>query len=302
MAPTSHTKRKSEDEARRPKKKPRIKRQTDYHSSEDEEAEADEDIYLHLQPTRTGANTVTPKSILKTRLQKPKPDPAEAEPTSGEEDVELDEVDRNTALNVVADDEEQEASDAEQDSDAESDSEPAESEDGVSITSSAATKAKKKRNDPDAFATSISKILSTKLTQPKRLDPILSRSKETAATTQRVADAKLDHKARAVLRAEKKQALEKGRVKDVLALERPNVDTGALLEQEKRLKKTAQRGVVRLFNAVRAAQVKAAEGMKQARDEGVVGMQKREETINEMSKQGFLDMISLGGKKVGAGA
>ncbi|KAI7709467.1 hypothetical protein KC353_g10333, partial [Hortaea werneckii] len=79
--------------------------------------------------------------------------------------------------------------------------------------------------------------------------------------------------------------------------ESESVDTGAVLEDEKRLKKTAQRGVVKLFNAVRAAQVKAEEAMKQAKSEGVVGMRQREERVNEMSKQGFLDLISSGGKK-----
>ena len=82
-----------------------------------------------------------------------------------------------------------------------------------------------------------------------------------------------------------------------MGLETEGVDTGKVLEEEKKLKKTAQRGVVRLFNAVRAAQVKAEEAARSARSEGVVGMQKREERVNEMSKQGFLDLISSGGKK-----
>jgi len=107
---------------------------------------------------------------------------------------------------------------------------------------------------------------------------------------------KIEAAARAQLRAEKKQSLEKGRIKDVLGLESANVDTGRVLEEERRLKKTAQRGVVRLFNAVRAAQVRAEEGMKQAQQEGVVGMRQREERMQEMSKEGFLELISRGGK------
>ncbi|KAI7629655.1 hypothetical protein KC322_g23154, partial [Hortaea werneckii] len=172
----------------------------------------------------------------------------------------------------------------------------------ASMTSSqAATRAKRKRNDPDAFATSITKILGSKLSSNKRSDPVLSRSKSAADANKTLADERLEARAKAQIRSEKKAALEKGRVKDVLGLESESVDTGAVLEDEKRLKKTAQRGVVKLFNAVRAAQVKAEEAMKQAKSEGVVGMRQREERVNEMSKQGFLDLISSGGKKSSEG-
>jgi hypothetical protein len=40
----------------------------------------------------------------------------------------------------------------------------------------------------------------------------------------------------------------------------------------------------------------AEEGARQAREEGVVGRQQREERVNEMSKEGFLELISKGGK------
>jgi fusion and transport protein UGO1 len=126
----------------------------------------------------------------------------------------------------------------------------------------------------------------------------LSRSKTAAEANKSLADSKLESKARAQIKTEKRALLEKGRVKDVLGLENENVATGAVMEEEKRLKKTAQRGVVKLFNAVRAAQVKAA--MKAAKEDGVVGLGKREERMNEMSKQGFLDLISSGGKPTAA--
>jgi len=69
-----------------------------------------------------------------------------------------------------------------------------------------------------------------------------------------------------------------------------------LTEEEKRLRKIAQRGVVKLFNAVRAAQVKAEQTAKEELKKGTIGMAHREEKVNEMSKQGFLDLIG-GGKK-----
>lgn len=72
--------------------------------------------------------------------------------------------------------------------------------------------------------------------------------------------------------------------------------------------------MVKLFNAVRAAQIKAEEAQKQVKQKGVVGMTNREEkgkisssfplkrkltaflAVTEMSKQGFLRLIQAGGK------
>lgn len=281
----------AEGEGTRPRKKPRIRKQADYHSSSDEEEEETE----IPQPLRA-----LPKSILKQSTRTQQRTHQEAEVEAEEDDVHLDVVAQNTALNALGEGESDETSDSEADGDddgADSDALSVSGSEAASssLGSSSTAKMAKKRNDPDAFATSISKILGTKLTQTKREDPILSRSKDSSKTAQDLADSKLEHKAKALLRAEKKQSLEKGRVKDVLALQSDEKDTGALLEAERRLKKTAQRGVVKLFNAVRAAQVKAEEAIRQAREEGVVGMQKREERVNEMSKQGFLDLISKGG-------
>ena len=71
--------------------------------------------------------------------------------------------------------------------------------------------------------------------------------------------------------------------------------TAETMELEKRLRKTAQRGVVKLFNAVRAAQIKGEEAAKEARKKGLVGYGRREEKVNEMSKKGFLELIAGGG-------
>lgn len=161
---------------------------------------------------------------------------------------------------------------------------------------------KKKRNDPDAFATSMQKILGSKLTTTKRADPILSRSKIAHDAGKGIADAKLEAKAKGKMRDEKKAQLEKGRVKDVMGLQTTDISTQQIQEEEKRLKKTAQRGVVKLFNAVRAAQVKGEQAAREAKKTGVVGMDKREEKVTEMSKKGFLELIAGGGKKTAAPA
>ena len=152
-----------------------------------------------------------------------------------------------------------------------------------------------KRNDPEAFSTSISKILSTKLSQSARRDPVLSRSREAADTSKELADERLEKKARAKIRADRKEELERGRVKDVLGLS--SGVAGETAEEEQRLRKIAQRGVIKLFNAVRAAQVKGEEAAREARKQGSVGVVNREERANEMSKQGFLDLINGKNKK-----
>lgn len=77
--------------------------------------------------------------------------------------------------------------------------------------------------------------------------------------------------------------------------------TQQITMQESQLRKTAQRGVVKLFNAVRAAQVKVEEmemETKGGRWKGVgtggkVG--ERERKIGEMEREAFLEMVARGG-------
>lgn len=172
---------------------------------------------------------------------------------------------------------------------------------------------KRKRNDPEAFATSMSKILGSKLSTGKRSDPVLSRSVTALQASKEITDAALEKKAKHKLREERKAALDKGRVKDVLgastAFDAAHSLEGGVsqrsvaetMEIEKRLRKTAQKGVVKLFNAVRAAQLKGELAAREARAQGVIGQGRREEKINEMSKKGFLDLIAGGGGMVKAG-
>jgi hypothetical protein len=255
----------------------------------------------------------TPKKSILKAAPKPVEEDSDEDGEEDDEDMDMDmeELEKNTALNTQPaegedSDDDLELDDDEPDLDASSNDEdtdediPSETESSTSMTSSQAAKNKKKRNDPTAFATSISKILDTKLSTAKRSDPVLSRSKSAADANKTLADQKLEAKAKAQIRAEKVAAREKGRVRDVLGLETEGVETGRVMELEKKLKKTAQRGVVRLFNAVRAAQVQGEKARLHAANTGVVGMQKREERVNEMSKQGFLDLIGSGGKVVEA--
>jgi len=158
------------------------------------------------------------------------------------------------------------------------------------LGSLASRKRVSKRNDPEAFSTSIAKILSTKLSRSARQDPVLSRSREAAEASSTIANERLETKAREKLRAERKEDLERGRVKDVLGLR--SGQAGEVAEEEKRLRKIAQRGVVKLFNAVRAAQVRAEQVAREERQRGTVGMANRQEKVSTLSKQSFLDLIT----------
>lgn len=161
----------------------------------------------------------------------------------------------------------------------------------------------RKAGDSAAFSNSIAKILGSKLSTSRRADPVLAHSATAQEANESLLNSRLEAKARQKLREDRKTDLERGRVKEVL-LGRdgstPNdggeagqeLSVGEMQEQEKRLRKTAQRGVVKLFNAVRAAQVKGEEA---ARNSKSGGRDRRQERVGEMSKQGFLHLVCGGG-------
>lgn len=263
----------------RPTKK--FRKQREYHSSSDE-AEDDEPAdfqAVNLADSDEEAPVTNKKAKISAKKQsteKPTKSIGNAKKTEDDSDAE----------SVPSDDD---ASDSEGSSAADSDAD----SDTYMPTSAAGGRPVPKRHDPTAFSNSISKILSTKLPTSARADPVLSRSKIVAQKTSEAAEEKLDQRARAKLRAEKKEELDRGRVRDVMGFERGQA--GAVLEEEKRLRKIAQRGVVKLFNAVRAAQVRGEEAAKEERKKGTIGIGEREKAVNEVSKQGFLELIS--GKK-----
>lgn len=290
-----------------PKKRKNMKRQKFYHSSsEDEDEGVARDAPRRTKPVKKD-EVETVQEVTKVVEEEPsKPQPklksalvTKKTVTPAAKKTEKAEIDDEDAMEGASDDgsdedDELDAADSEADSEADSDGSEASSLSEMS-TNNAARKVRK-RNDPEAFATSISKILNTKLTTQKRSEPILSRSKQAEYTNKTLADVRLTQKAHRQVVAEKKAALEKGRVKDVLGLNDPTVSTEATTAKEKELRRTAQKGVIKLFNAVRAAQVKGEAAERETREKGVVGLAKREEKVKEMSKQGFLDMISGGAK------
>ncbi|TFB03964.1 Ribosomal RNA-processing protein 15 [Trichoderma ghanense] len=299
MAGMTNKKRRNDNKSHRPNKKQR-KAQAYNSDSEPEEEQQQQQIFdpvnlldsdddIHNAPADDGAGADEDASSSsdeeapvekkkKAIAKKSKSKKSEPQPESAQQEDD--------------DEEEEEGEDEEE---GESDDDDDEFDLGVD-----APKTKSKRNDPTAFATSLSKILSTKLSASKRSDPVLSRSAAAHEASKAAVDIALEAKARRKLKEQKRVALEKGRVKDVLVASvdesgEPEMTTSEILAIEKTLRKTAQRGVIRMFNAVRAAQVQAAEAEKAARKEGIIGAKTREEKVNEMSKKGFLDLIASGG-------
>lgn len=144
----------------------------------------------------------------------------------------------------------------------------------------------RKRPQNESFSKAISAILGSKVKAHDRDDPILVRSKKTAKDLE---TSKLEAKAKRAINQEKRLLKDKDRVKDVLPKDEENARE--VLDHEKKLKQIAQKGVVRLFNAVLAAQSKPSG----KNDKKSIGLQKQEEQVNDMSKEKFLDLIRAGG-------
>lgn len=291
-------------------------RPQDYHSSSSEaEDEADEEVEDEQQEEQAveqrGPNTV-----------------------DGEHEEQDEETAKNTLLNTIPP--------SESDSDSTADEAPtslapdSSASDAESSTFSDASSTQnpsrrpKKRNDPSAFAHSLTTILGppttkrTARTGTPAKDPVLSRSATARSTIDQVKTSHLDGLARRKARQSKELLREKGHVRDVLLGTPASVTTvggtttssaagagdkargeeevqegraAAIAEREARLKKTAQRGVVRLFNAVRQAQIRGEEAQRVARGGTGMGRKEGEEEVGRVSREGFLEMIASGGRK-----
>lgn len=149
-------------------------------------------------------------------------------------------------------------------------------------------KKKKTKTDDgsEAFSLAVNAILGSKLKAYDRNEPILARNKK---TLKKLESDKLEAKAKRALLAEKRATYEKHRVKNLLP---SGDDAGKVLEKERRLKKIAQRGVVRLFNAVMATQIQTE---LEIRSE-LAGHARKEELMNEISKEKFLDLVQAAGE------
>ncbi|KAK5993575.1 Ribosomal RNA-processing protein 15 [Cladobotryum mycophilum] len=288
-------KRRNEHKTQRPKKK--IRRQQRYNSDSESEPEQNEQNEQNEQAF-DAVNLLDSDDDIHNANVDDGADVDENASSSSEEEAPAPKKpskskSKESAVEADQDDDEEEEEEEEEESEPEYDDDDM----GLDVPE---RKTKSKRNDPTAFATSLSKILSTKLSTSKRSDPVLARSAAAHEASKAAVDNALEAKAKRKLKEQKRVAMEKGRVKDVLVATHdvsgePEMSTSEILETERKLRKIAQRGVVKLFNAVRAAQVKASEAEKGARKDGVIGVKYREEKVNELSKKGFLELIASGG-------
>ncbi|PFH50796.1 hypothetical protein AMATHDRAFT_60448 [Amanita thiersii Skay4041] len=99
-----------------------------------------------------------------------------------------------------------------------------------------------------AFGTTLQSLLNTGTPSalPLSLKPSIARKHN---------DQKQEHKAKRVLRVERKEKEDKGRVRDVIG--------GWGGEGERALRKVAQRGVVKLFNTIQQVQASAADAAEE---------------------------------------
>lgn len=310
MAGTAGAKRKARENKSQSRPAKKFKKQKAYFS----DSESDGERIERLNPTIQEEGLEKKVKVSKKRDQRQIPPPAASQDAQSE--------DSQSNEDVVDEDEDEDdeaaTTDAASESEAASDMTASDSEAELSETSQPQRK-RTKRRDPDAFANSMAAILSSKLTTVNRKDPVLARSKDAATTAHELSELRLETKAKRKMRDEKRALNEKGRVRNVLlgdrkrtpGLSESEAEEGMLseatesakpkgqsaadiAEQERRLKKTAQRGVVKLFNAVRAAQVKAEEAGRDAKTTSIIGVKRREEKVGEMGRQAFLDLVGTG--------
>ncbi|KAI8061836.1 Rrp15p-domain-containing protein [Gilbertella persicaria] len=141
-----------------------------------------------------------------------------------------------------------------------------------------------KKYSSEAFSDAMTKILASSLSGSDKKQPILARSK---GVERKIEDEKLDHKARKILSAQKKALKEKGRV----------IPDFSSFEYEKRLRKVATRGVVKLFNAIRTQQkVTEVAVQNAAGTRKTLAAIEKAKNVSTMSKTSFLDLLKTGQK------
>lgn len=152
-------------------------------------------------------------------------------------------------------------------------------------------KSKKSKHDDGSkeFSSAVSAILSSHLKAYDRNDPIMARNKK--IIRQNEAD-KLELKAKKALLAEKKKLLDRTRKRNILpqVQDTNGEDIRNILEKESKLRKIAQKGVVKLFNAILSTQVKTNKEVSEHLGD-IKNKQEREQLITEVSKEKFLDLV-----------
>ena len=155
-----------------------------------------------------------------------------------------------------------------------------------------------KSDDPSAFSSSMSAILGYKLTKTQRANPILARSADAKAADEALLDRKLEKKARAEMKREKLEKENLGGGAGSLIVPTFGSDEHAELgsivayqQRERELRKLAEKGVVKMFNAFTHVREKAVEAQATGGSRA-----KKAEKATEMTKEGWLEYVGHGGK------
>ncbi|EJS41283.1 YPR143W [Saccharomyces arboricola H-6] len=148
-----------------------------------------------------------------------------------------------------------------------------------------------KHDDGSAgFSTAFNAILSSHLKAYDRKDPIMARNKKVLKQSE---SEKLEYKAKKAMLAEKKKLLSKARKQDIIPLasgEDKSENIRKVLEKETALRKIAQKGAVKLFNAILSTQVKTEKEVTENLS-GIKNKEEKRELITEVSKEKFLDLV-----------
>ncbi|KAF9348064.1 Trimeric GatFAB AmidoTransferase(AdT) complex subunit [Mortierella sp. AD094] len=168
----------------------------------------------------------------------------------------------------------------ERDSENEDDDEEDDEDDleGISSTASTGKKSSKKHSE-ESMAEAMSKILGSTLRKADASMPILARSR---GVERKLEEEKMEAKARKAITNERKRLANKDRVKPEY--------TG--MEYEKKLRKVATRGVVQLFNAIKAQQKATEDLTEKARP---ITTNAKDKVAN-LTKASFLDLLKSGTK------
>ncbi|GMM29593.1 Rrp15 protein [Martiniozyma asiatica (nom. inval.)] len=151
---------------------------------------------------------------------------------------------------------------------------------------------KKSTTSSDAFSSAMNALLGTHLKAHDRSAPILARSKQIG---KKIESDKLEQKAKRVLLAQKRAKLTSSHKSNLLPTN--DEDARSVLEHERKLKKVAQKGVIKLFNAIMMTQAQTTQELGNIQSSGVLGNTKKKELVNEISKDKFLDLVQQAGKK-----
>ncbi|EDO16263.1 hypothetical protein Kpol_505p40 [Vanderwaltozyma polyspora DSM 70294] len=156
------------------------------------------------------------------------------------------------------------------------------------------SKISKHDDGSSGFSSAVNAILSSHLKAYDRKDPIMARNKK--VLKQNESD-KLEQKAKKQIANEKKKILAKARKTDIIPIAtegQSGEEVRKILEKEARLRKIAQKGAVKLFNAILSTQVKTDHEIKTSLTD-IKNKQERKEYITEVSKEKFLDLVKAAG-------